>query len=457
MHFVRYLVLTVKSAQAGREFLGSLVDGASGLPQITPATEWPSKVVDGRLTLSKPINALALGITHEGLRALGLTSDSLDSFPIAYREGAVRRADKVGDIGRNDPANWTGGLNTHKVHLILSVYALSEEMRQTASEELVDAFVRRRAGTLLSQFDGHKFPDSKVHFGYTDALSNPIIRGMTPPRQDLSDGDQLEAPPGEFYLGYQNQFAPKDGGTSKYPVPKPDSLGKDGSYAAFRVLEQDVAGFEEFLKVQALETRRSREWIAAKLVGRWRNGNPLELTPDTPDPQPPIPASEINNYNYVKTVPNDTSGVRCPIRAHMRRANPRDETVRGGKGSGSDHRIMRRAQPYGPVYNPEKPDKEQRGLIGNFIVGDLQAQFEFVMSQWVDGSDFTACLATNSRDPILSDQVSEFVIPISDDNCSNPNAQTVTLKKMPQFVVTRGGAYCFLPSLKAVRWIADLK
>lgn len=110
-----------------------------------------------------------------------------------------------------------------------------------------------------------------------------------------------------------------------------------------------MAGFEEFLKVRAQETGRDAEWIAAKLVGRWRNGNPLELTPNTPDRQPPIPAKEINNYNYVETKPNDTNGMRCPIGAHMRRTNPRDETVRGGEGSGSDHRIMRRAQPYGPI------------------------------------------------------------------------------------------------------------
>jgi len=446
MPFMRYLVLTVKNPRAGRKYLGRLIDGVSGLPQITPATEWRTK----------PLKALALGITYDGLRRLGIPDDSLTSFPIAYREGAVKRADKVGDSGRNAPALWVGDLNSNKVHLILSVYGMTPEMREKASEELVDAFVDCRAGTLLSQFDGHKFPDGKVHFGYTDGISNPIIRGMTPRHQYLADGDQPEAPPGEFYLGYQNQFASQDGGPSKYPVPKPDSLGMDGSYAAFRILEQDVAGFEEFLKVRAQETGRDAEWIAAKLVGRWRNGNPLELTPNTPDRQPPIPAKELNNYSYVETRPNDINGTRCPIGAHMRRANPRDETVRGGDGSGSDHRIMRRAQPYGPLYNPDKPDKEKRGLIGNFIVGDLQAQFEFVMSQWVNGSDFTACLATDARDPILSNHVSEFAIPISDDNCSNPGGESVSLKKKPQFVFTRGGAYCFLPSLTAVRWIANL-
>ena len=261
IHFARYLVFTVENAPAGRKFLGSLVDRTSGLPQITPATPWPSKVVDGRPTVSKPRNALALGITYEGLSALRIPSKSLDSFPIAYREGAVKRAHMVGDTGKNAPTNWTGDLNTNKVHLILSVYAIDQGNRETASQELVDAFVKGRAGVLLSQFDGHKFPDGKVHFGYTDGISQPIIHGMTPPRRP--DGDQPEAPPGEFYLGYQNQFASESGGPSRYPVPTPDFLGMDGSYAAFRILEQDVAGFEEFLTAQASETDRSKEWIAA--------------------------------------------------------------------------------------------------------------------------------------------------------------------------------------------------
>jgi hypothetical protein len=27
---------------------------------------------------------------------------------------------------------------------------------------------------------------------------------------------------------------------------------------------------------------------------------------------------------------------------------------------------------------------------------------------------------------------------------------------LPRFVITRGGEYCFLPGLRALRWLADL-
>ena len=30
------------------------------------------------------------------------------------------------------------------------------------------------------------------------------------------------------------------------------------------------------------------------------------------------------------------------------------------------------------------------------------------------------------------------------------------LQRLPQFVITRGGEYCFLPGLRALRWLGDL-
>ena len=31
------------------------------------------------------------------------------------------------------------------------------------------------------------------------------------------------------------------------------------------------------------------------------------------------------------------------------------------------------------------------------------------------------------------------------------------IQGLPRFVVTRGGEYCFLPGLRALRWLGDLK
>jgi hypothetical protein len=87
----------------------------------------------------------------------------------------------------------------------------------------------------------------------------------------------------KFLLGYPSQFR-----DHTYPVPTPPPLGTNGSFAALRVLEQDVDAFAEFLTRQAARTGMSAELIAAKLCGRWRNGTPLVLSPGTDAPDPPI-------------------------------------------------------------------------------------------------------------------------------------------------------------------------
>src|SRR6202022_4975862 len=91
-------------------------------------------------------------------------------------------------------------------------------------------------------------------------------------------------------------------------VPQPEPLGRNGSFNAFRVLAQDVAGFEAYLDTAATDLlgrpnvddllppgaeaalgdglwrpAALREVIAANMCGRWRNGVPLALSPDTPN------------------------------------------------------------------------------------------------------------------------------------------------------------------------------
>ena len=97
MGSVRHLVVTVSDVAAARRFLGELASGGSG-PQLTSAAPWGEK----------PRTCLNVGVTFTGLRALGLPKASLDSFPGEFREGAVGRAAKVGDIGASEPANQEG-------------------------------------------------------------------------------------------------------------------------------------------------------------------------------------------------------------------------------------------------------------------------------------------------------------------------------------------------------------
>ena len=115
------------------------------------------------------------------------------------------------------------------------------------------------------------------------------------------------------------------------------------------------------------------------------------------------------------------------------------------------HRIIRRGTSYGPPL-PEgvlEDDGADRGLVGVFIGAHLDRQFEFIKSQWVNDGNFIGYLG--EKDPVAGhhDGTSDLTIP------SKPLRRRI--KSLPSFVVTRGGEYCFMPGLRALRWIADLE
>ena len=66
-------------------------------------------------------------------------------------------------------------------------------------------------------------------------------------------------------------------------LPQPQTLSRNGSYVAYLRMEEHVGAFRDFLREHG-ETPEQQERVAAKLMGRWRSGAPLVLTPDKDDP-----------------------------------------------------------------------------------------------------------------------------------------------------------------------------
>ena len=178
------------------------------------------------------------------------------------------------------------------------------------------------------------------------------------------------------------------------------------------------------------------------MCGRWRNGTPLELSPDTPQPDPEVPRSDFD-YNG--------SGAGCPFGAHTRRCNPRGGPI-VQRIANNTRRLIRRGVPYGPAYDPANPDGEARGLLGNFICGNLGAQFEAVMCDWLNlGLQDPNITGTN--DPLLGandPDESFFEFPLLDGT-------SIRLDRLPRLVHVRGGAYLCLPSVPALHYIAGLQ
>lgn len=427
MPVVRHVGLRVDDGPAARRFLGALVDPAAGVPQLTTAAPWEVK----------PEVCTNVGLTAAGLHALGVADTSLDSFPAEFREGAVTRAATVGDVGPSAPDSWLPWLRDG-VHILVSLSGQHQQAVEDATAEL--AALWQQGYTECGRADGCALPDYLAHFGYRDGFSQPTIDGLPP----AGLPDSLPRPPvGAFLLGHPSQHP---GFT--YPVPAPPDLGHNGSFAAFRVLAQDVDSFAELLTTQADRTGLSEEMLAAKLCGRWRNGTPLVLSPTTDGPDPPVAPEAMNDFDYVGAHA-DERGLRCPVGSHVRRMFPRGSRIAGG--GGHLHRIVRRGMTYGPPYDPTRPrDGHERGLLGMFIGVSIRDQFEFLMRDWVNDGRFAPGLG-RSKDPLLGaqeDGQGRFTIPAT--------AGDVVLDGFSRFVTTRGGAYCFLPSTTALRHLAAL-
>ena len=465
MPMVRHFLLTVAVPAAARKLLGRFVSGdESEAPQITTAEDWHVGFEPGPgdnpadAPRRKPDYCLNLGITWPGLIALEIKDRAptvaFKSFG-AFLAGAAARAELVGDTGASGPQNWVGDFGKGSDHVLVTLHAISPESMTTYSDRLTglfaegDAFreIWRCDGMALTEMkDGKPVFTSKVPFGYTDGISMTTIRGG--PERYTSDHQQ----PCEPWL-----FVLRDE-AENYFVPEPRELGLNGSFAVFKMIKTDVVGFENYL--QSNKDKIDPELLAAKICGRWRNGVPLALSPETDSPPGGIPLDQLNNYEYVnEDGSGDPKGLRCPVGAHMRRINPRGQPVTGqGQpgGSNNTHRLIRRGMPYGPAYDPTQPyDGIERGLLGYFINSSIENQYEFVLGHWVNDSEFAGAVRLNpkSKDPMIGTQdpaESIFIIP-------QPNgAPPIKITGFSSFIQTKAAAYCFLPSVTAIKFIAGL-
>ncbi len=465
MPIVRHFLLKVDVPEAARKLLGRLTSGdEADAPQITTANDWHVAVEPGpgddlaAPPRCKPDYCLNVGITWPGLLALKVNdlvpNLSFRSFK-AFVEGAAARAESVGDTGANAPSNWQGGFGTGNDHVMMTLHAASLEALTTSSDRLSALFAKDRSFqeiwrgdgmAILEMHEGNPVPVFKVHFGYVDGISMTTIRGG-PERYQPDHQEPCE--PWLFVLLDEAE---------NYFVPEPPELGRNGSFAVFKMIRTDVVGFENFLQSQ--KDRIDPELLAAKICGRWRNGVPLALSPNTDSPPGGISPDQMNNFEYVNADGSgDPRGIRCPVGAHIRRINPRGQPVAGqGEpgGSNNNHRLIRRGMPYGPVYDPTKPyDGIERGLLGFFINSNIENQYEFVLSQWVNNSEFAGAVRLNpkAKDPLIGTQdpaESIFAIPQAG------GAPPIKIMGFSSFTTTQAAAYCFLPGITAIKFIAGL-
>lgn len=433
-----------------RHLLFEITDPASGmhlLKFLAPQTEHAAPQPRN----PQPATLLNVGITYAGLAALGVKPQILENFPPEFI--AAPDPNSLGDFGDSVPGNWWNGrFNTQQVHLIVHLYGQS-----SVPLEQLTAAVRAAAGAnreLFGTRSGKAIEGAwlngvpgELHFGYHDGLSQPKVRW-----------DDYPLAPGEldyrhFLLGYDTVAIP----SSPHAVAdKPDTiraaeLARNGTYSVFRWLHQDVARFNRFLAEQGplafpgLSPTDAEELLAAKLMGRWRDGTPLILSPNAPNPA----LATRNDFGYAA----DPRGLRCPLSAHIRLTHPRDQPLDATALMGAQMpRVIRRGSPYGPTLTGTVNDDEERGLVGMFFCASILRQF-YKLTLWMKESNFSPAFPDlHAQDPLANrktpDASHEFVIPTPTGD------RSVTLV---DFVTTKGTAFFLLPSLRTLQDLADGK
>jgi Dyp-type peroxidase family len=496
----RYVCYRITDTDCAQRFVRGLVQ------LVTTAAPWAA---DGSVRHPKPEATVNVAFSYHGLREVGVPRDSLQSFPDEFAMGMKARMDILGDDGPSAPKRWDPVWRDNEVHILVWIngntadaidqkYAAISRMAQTSSGvELLrghrgppgrDEQDWQDASAIYA--DGQ--PTPREHFGFTDGISNPFFRGMSEHESNVMGGGKVTGLPpqtragwepletGEFLLGYKDE-------AQEYPeAPAPTLLARNGTFMVYRKLHQNVGAFDGYLERVGRTFPGGKEALAAKLAGRWRNGAPLTTFPTQSeadafaadwerakravaqagnDRERAAAKERFADLNLKFTAfdfGGDIDGGRCPVGAHVRRANPRSSLELAKEGAfespgalANRRRILRRGLPYGD--SRERTDEGDHGIVFLAMNASIRRQFEFVQQQWMNyGNDFGLA---NDKDPLTGNHGGDrgegeggrMTVQAA---ASDPNPPYFCTG-MPRFVETRGGDYFFLPSLTALRMIGD--
>jgi Dyp-type peroxidase family len=414
-----YLLFRIDERKAGRELMRRLhpVVASAAHPTSPSGNTWVS-----------------VALSFQGLKALGVPQASLDSFSPEFQQGMAARARFLRDEGESSSEHWEKPLGSTDAHVVVTALSPDMEHLEAALERARKAYRELPGISEIWHQHCHVPPDEKEPFGFKDGISHPAIEGSGIPG---SNPHERPLKPGEFVLGYPDEMGDDP------RIPQPDALGRNGTYIVFRKLYQRVAAFRQYLKANSASPE-AEELLAAKMMGRWRSGAPLALCPLHDVPEVGVDPQRNNAFLFND---DDPIGYKTPAGSHIRRMNPRDADVAGVVRI---HRMIRRGTAYGPPL-PDgvfEDDGVERGLMFAFVGAHLGRQFEFVQSEWMNDSSFFG--GGLGKDPVsgASNGTGKFDVP--------KRPLRMRVQGLPRFVVTRGGEYCFLPGLRALRWLGEL-
>lgn len=348
---------------------------------------------------------------------------------------------------------------------------LRQQLKEFATIKTVETgqTLRRKFDATVNHSDIQKeFGNVVEHFGYADGVSQPAFLQK-----------QLEGSTSKYW---------KHPGAPLKLVLIDDPNGTEdisfGSFLVFRKLEQNVKGFKTAEAELAEERGLPKELAGAMAVGRYEDGSPLVLQPVdgawAGSDQPIIP----NDFNY----DGDPDGLKCPFHAHVRKSNPRLESV--GSFAASDevelgHRIARRGITYGgPLSAADDLDnlpEKGVGLLFMCYQSDIWEQFEFIQRFWCNNPNFLESGKSQitktpanpnydktGLDAVIGQKQGDQFDPVIGEAPQPPQNWPqewgkATTKpniepeyQFAQFVTLKGGEYFFAPSITFLRNLPHL-
>lgn len=467
------------------------------IKDVAAARTWlqNAHVTSARTLSPPPETALQIAFTVEGLRKLEVPDSVIEEFAPEFVAGMTdeSRSRRLGDLGKNAPVNWQWGHGDQTPHLAILMYGQDGAMAQCEA-----AFKGPSWDVAFEELErlGTSDLGEVEPFGFVDGISQPLVDWEG---KRTIKGDQFVysnvASLGEFLLGYSNEYneytdrplldSNSKGADDLYPAldqPQKKDLGRNGTYLVMRQLVQDLPGFWQFADQQAKSDPDRRKRFAEKMVGRAMDGSPLvPLQSQAIDGVGP--EEKDLGYNQF-TYAGDPAGMRCPLSSHIRRSNPRNadfpNPVKGlishlvqllgfGRKNIRDdlmsptrfHRLLRRGREYGPglsqedALKPKQANERESGLHFICLNANIARQFEFVQGAWLTSTKFNGL--SEESDPLMGNRDAVAGCPDPDFfSFSRESGLRERCGGMPQFVTVRGGAYFFLPSLRALRYFASV-